>query len=172
MTGEYDVVDLVPCGTTEPKWQGNINSSFAYKGFGVDVSMAYKFGGQVYNQTLVDKVENADLMRNADKRVLDLRWMKVGDTAKFKGMNTGINGAGTKATSRFVMDENTFQMTSIALSYRMDRTNTKFLERWGLSSVKFAFNMEDLFYLSSVKQERGTDYPFARRFSFSLNVAF
>ena len=88
MTGEYDVVDLVPCGTTEPKWQGNINSSFAYKGFGVDVSMAYKFGGQVYNQTLVDKVENADLMRNADKRVLDLRWMKVGDTAKFKGMNT------------------------------------------------------------------------------------
>ena len=34
MTGEYDVVDLVPCGTTEPKWQGNINSSFAYKGFG------------------------------------------------------------------------------------------------------------------------------------------
>ena len=111
-------------------------------------------------------------MRNADKRVLDLRWMNVGDTAKFKGMNTGINGAGTKATSRFVMDENTFQMTSIALSYRMDRTNTKFLERWGLSSVKFAFNMEDLFYLSSVKQERGTDYPFARRFSFSLNVAF
>ena len=126
----------------------------------------------MYNQTLVDKVENADLMRNADKRVLDLRWMKVGDTAKFKGMNTGIDGAGTKATSRFVMDENTFQMTSIALSYRMDRTNTKFLERWGLSSVKFAFNMEDLFYLSSVKQERGTDYPFARRFSFSLNVAF
>ena len=75
ITGEYDVVDLVPCGTTEPKWQGNINSSFAYKGFGVDVSMAYKFGGQVYNQTLVDKVENADLMRNADKRVLDLRWI-------------------------------------------------------------------------------------------------
>lgn len=175
MTGEYDVADLVPCGTTEPKWQGNINSSFAYKGFGVDVSMAYKFGGQVYNQTLVDKVENADLMYNADKRVLDLRWKNVGDIAKFKRMDTGLvggKGAGTKATSRFVMDENTFQMTSIALSYRMDRTNTQFIERWGLGSVKFAFNMEDLFYLSSVKRERGTDYPFARQFSFSLNVAF
>lgn len=172
ITGEYDVVDLVPVGTTEPKWQGNINSSFAYKGFGIDVSMAYKFGGQVYNQTLLDKVENADLMYNADKRVLDLRWMNVGDKAKFKGMNTGINGAGTKATSRFVMDENTLQMTSLSLSYRMDKTNTKFIERWGVSSVKFAFNMEDLFYLSSVKRERGTDYPFARQFSFSLNIAF
>ena len=134
--------------------------------------MAYKFGGQVYNQTLLDKVENADLMYNADKRVLDLRWMNVGDKAKFKGMNTGINGAGTKATSRFVMDENTLQMTSLSLSYRMDKTNTKFIERWGVSSVKFAFNMEDLFYLSSVKRERGTDYPFARQFSFSLNIAF
>lgn len=172
MTGEYDVVDLVPCGTTEPKWQGNINSSFAYKGFGVDVSMAYKFGGQVYNQTLVDKVENADLKYNADKRALNLRWMAVGEKAKFKGMNTRVNGAGTKATSRFVMDENTFKMTSLAFSYRMDRTNTRFIERWGLSSVKLAFNMEDLFYISSVKQERGIDYPFARQFSFSLNVAF
>ena len=70
------------------------------------------------------------------------------------------------------MDENTLQMTSLSLSYRMDKTNTKFIERWGVSSVKFAFNMEDLFYLSSVKRERGTDYPFARQFSFSLNVAF
>lgn len=172
MTSKYDVVDLIPCGTTEPKWQGNINSSFAYRGFGVDVSMAYKFGGQVYNQTLVDKVENADLMYNADKRVLDLRWMAIGDKGKFKGMNTGINGAGTKATSRFVMDENTFQMTSLSLSYRMDKTNTTYIERWGLSSIKVAFNMEDLFHLSSVKRERGTAYPFARRFSFSLNVAF
>lgn len=172
MTGTYDVVDLIPYGTTEPKWQGNINSSFAYKGFGVDVSMAYKFGGQVYNQTLVDKVENADLMFNADKRVLDLRWMEIGDKGKFKRINTGINGSGTKATSRFVMDENTFQMTSLSLSYRMDKTNASYIERWGLSSIKVAFNMEDLFHLSSVKRERGTDYPFARQFSFSLNVAF
>ena len=172
MTGTYDVVDLVPIGTIEPKWQGNINSSFAYKGFGIDVSMAYKFGGQTYNQTLVDKVENANLMYNADKRVLGLRWQNVGDKAKFKRINTGIRGSGTKATSRFVMDENTFQMASLSLSYRMDKTNAKFIERWGLSSVKLAFNMEDLFYLSSVKRERGTDYPFARQFSFSLNVAF
>ena len=32
--------------------------------------------------------------------------------------------------------------------------------------------MEDLFYLSSVKRERGLDYPFSRQFTFSLNVAF
>ncbi|MDQ9822782.1 hypothetical protein RFZ44_05320, partial [Acinetobacter sp. 163] len=61
------------------------------------------------------------------------------------------------------MDENTFQMGSLALSYRMDRTNAKYIERWGLSSVKVGFNMEDLFYISSIKRERGTSYPFARQ---------
>ena len=172
MTNDYDVVDLVPYGTTEPDWQGNINSSFAYKGFGVDLSLAYKFGGQVYNSTLVDKVENADLRYNADKRVLELRWQKPGDKAMFKKLEGAYSGSNTKATSRFVMDENTLQMTSLSMSYRMDKTNAKYIERWGLSSVKVAYNMEDLFYISTVKRERGLSYPFARQFSFSLNVAF
>ncbi|WP_294143267.1 SusC/RagA family TonB-linked outer membrane protein [uncultured Sanguibacteroides sp.] len=172
MTGKWEAVDLVPCGNTEPKWQGNINSSFTYKGFGVNVSFRYKFGGQIYNQTLVDKVENADLMYNADKRVLNLRWDEIGVAARYKGLSRGVNGAATKASSRFIMDENTFQMGSLSLSYRMDKTNAKYIDRWGLSSVGMTFNMEDLFYLSTVKQERGLSYPFARQFSFSLNVAF
>lgn len=172
MTGQWEAVDLVPCGNTEPKWQGNINSSFSYKGFGVNVNFAYRFGGQVFNQTLMEKVENADLMYNADKRVLKLRWDQVGVAARYKGLTKAVNGAASKASSRFVMDENTFQMGAFSLSYRMDKTNARYIDRWGLSSVKVAFNMEDLFYLSSVKQERGLSYPFARQFSFSLNVAF
>lgn len=172
MTSNYDVADMIPCGTTEPDWQGNINSSFTYKGFGIDVSLSYKFGGQVYNQTLVDKVENAQLMYNADKRVLELRWKEAGDQARFKKLDGLYNGSNTKATSRFVMDENTLKMNSLSMNYRMDKTNAKYVERWGLTSVKVAFSMEDLFYLSSVKRERGLNYPFARLFSFSLNVAF
>lgn len=172
MTGEYDVVDLVPVGNTEPKWQGNINSSFTYKGFGIDMNFAYKFGGQAYNSTLMDKVQNADLIYNADKRVLALRWKKPGDISRYQAISSAANGSSSKISSRFVMDENTFQMGSLALSYRMDRTNAKYIERWGLSSVKVGFNMEDLFYISSIKRERGTSYPFARQFSFSLNVAF
>lgn len=138
----------------------------------MNMSFAYKFGGQMYNQTLVDKVENADLMYNADKRVLDLRWKKKGDRVKYKKISPAAEGSKTKASSRFVMDENTLQMTSLSFSYRMDKTNAKYIERWGMNSVNLAFNMEDLFYLSSIKQERGLKYPFARQFSLSLNVAF
>lgn len=170
MTGVWDAVDAVPVANTEPDWQGFINSSFTYKGWGVDVSFSYRFGGQVYNQTLVDRVENAKLMYNADKRVADLRWQKPGDQARFKTLS--YHAADTQATSRFIMDENVFQWSSLSLHYRMDPQNAPFIRQFGLSSAKVAFNMEDIFYLSTVKRERGLDYPFSRRFSVSLNLTF
>lgn len=166
----YSGVDAVPMGNTEPNWQGYINSSFTYMGWGMDLSFHYKFGGQIYNQTLVDKVENADLVYNADRRVTQLRWQNPGDHSQFRALNP--HGQGTKATSRFVMDENVFQGSTLSLYYRADTKNTKFIKNWGLTSAKIGFTMEDLFYLSSVKRERGLDYPFSRQFTFSLNVAF
>lgn len=166
----WNANDVVPVGNTEPKWQGYINSSFTYRGWGADVSFRYQFGGQVYNQTLLDKVENANLKYNADRRVTQLRWMKPGDKAQFRAINS--TGLDTKATSRFIMDENIFQGSSLSVYYRMDRTNTKFIGHWGLSSAKIAFNMEDFFYLSTVKRERGLLYPYSRQFTFSLNVGF
>lgn len=70
------------------------------------------------------------------------------------------------------MDENVFQGSTLSFYYRMDTKNARFIKNWGLSSAKLGFTMEDLFYLSSVKRERGLDYPFSRQFTFSLNVAF
>lgn len=172
VTSVFDPVDLTPCGSTEPTLQGNINSSFTYRGFGVNVSFSYKFGGQAYNTTLVDKVENADLRYNVDQRVLDLRWKKPGDIAQFKGLKNAVKGADTPATSRFIMDENTLRCSSLSLSYRMDEENSRFLKDAFISSLSVGLTTEDLFYLSTVKEERGLDYPFARQFSLSLSVSF
>ena len=166
----WDAKDAVPVGNTEPTWQGHINTSFTYMGWGIDVSMMYRFGGQVYNQTLIDKVENANLKYNADRRVTQLRWLRPGDRAMFREISP--RGSETKATSRFVMDENVLQGSSLSLYYRMDRNNTPFIKRVGVNSARLAFNMEDFFYLSTVKRERGTSYPFSRQFIFSLNVGF
>lgn len=167
---QWDPNDVVPVGNTEPRWQGHINTSLTYMGWGADVSLRYRFGGQVYNQTLLDKVENADLKQNADRRVTELRWAKPGDKARF--LRLEHRGMDTKATSRFVMDENIFQGGSLSVYYRMDRKNNKLIGQWGLSSAKIAFNMEDFFYFSTVKRERGLAYPYSRQFTLSLNVGF
>ena len=172
VTSEYDPVDAVICGDTEPKWQGNVNTSFNYMGFGINLGFTYRFGGQMYNSTLVQKVENADLRYNADRRVLQLRWQNPGDVAQYKRLTNSANGSNTQQTSRFVMNENIFQMSSLSLTYRMDNNEYPFLRRLHISSMRWSFNMEDIFYLSSIKRERGTDYPFSRQFALSLNIVF
>lgn len=172
ITSVYDAREAVICGDTEPTWQGNINSTFNYKGFGATVSLTYRFGGQIYNTTLVDKVENADPHYNVDRRMLTLRWQNPGDVAQYKRIVNSANGSQTNQTSRFIMDDNTLQMGALSLSYRMDRQNTPFLRKLKISSMKWAFNMEDIFYISTVKRERGLSYPFSRQFALSLNIVF
>lgn len=51
----------------QPKLSGTFGFNFEYKGFSVNTSFYYKLGGQYYNQTLVDKVENVDIQYNVDK---------------------------------------------------------------------------------------------------------
>ena len=126
----------------------------------------------MYNSTLVSKVENADLRYNADRRVLYERWTQPGDVAQYKRLTNSADGSNTQQTSRFVMNENLFQFSSLSISYRMEKNAYPFLQKLHISSMKWSFNMEDIFYLSSIKRERGTDYPFSRQFALSLNLVF
>lgn len=41
-----------------------------------------------------------------------------------------------------------------------------------MERMKLSFYMNDVFTLSSIDIERGTSYPFARNFNFSLSVTF
>lgn len=50
----------------------------------------YKYGGYIYNQTLVDKVENVNPNENGDRRILYDRWNEPGDVAKFKKVSDGF----------------------------------------------------------------------------------
>ena len=134
----------------------------------MNTSFFYRLGGQMYNQTLVDKVENADIQYNVDKRIYTDRWFEAGQAAKFTRI-TDPNYF-TRPTSRCVQDLSELQMTSLNISY--DFRHHKFIANSGLEQLKLMFYMNDVFRTSTVKTERGIDYPFARSFSFSVQVTF
>ena len=46
------------------------------------------------------------------------------------------------------------------------------LKRVGISSATIGFYMEDICRFSTVKMERGIEYPFSRQASMSLSVTF
>lgn len=166
-TYTWNASDKVASGVSTPKYQGNLNTSLRLKGFTLNAIFAYRFGGQMYNYTLVSKVENIYPFDNADKRVLYDRWKKPGDIAFFKSV---ADRTTTNATSRFVMDENTLEFRSLSLGYEVPTAWLKknlFLEYLAITGYT-----EDLLYLSSIKQERGLSYPYSKKFSFSITARF
>ncbi len=163
----WDEDYLAISGDTEPDLRGNFGFNMDYKGLSVNVAATYYFGGQYYNQTLVDKVENADLHYNVDRRIFEDRWVEPGDVSLYKDIK---NTATTRATSRFVENNNVLSISSINISYEL--TKLAFIEKTGVERMKLSFDMADVARISSIKTERGTNYPFARKFSFSLQVTF
>lgn len=154
-------------GTTEPKLYGNFSTMVRFKNFTLNTSFGYKYGGQQYNQTLVNKVESGNYKFNVDGRVYTDRWQKPGDVSAFKGLL--VTGT-TYKTSRFVQDENTLRCQNISLQYSL-RQNP-FLKNFGIADLTASANFSDVFYLSTVRRERGTSYPFSKQFSFNINATF
>jgi TonB-linked SusC/RagA family outer membrane protein len=177
-TYTYSASDQVVVGDKMPAISGTLGISSGYKGFGVNLYFRYLTGGQIYNQTLLDRVENVDMSFNVDKRVLNSTWQKPGDIKPFKALGSvevqNADGSYTRkfirtqASDRFVMDRNELSLSSVNLSY--DFYKHTFVKKMGLQRIRCNFYMNDVFLLSSVKIERGLAYPFSRKFSFSLQV--
>lgn len=166
-TFEWDAADQVACGIAEPTLEGTVSTNVRWKGITMNLIFGYRFGGDAYNTTLANKVENIKPYDNADKRVLYDRWKQPGDNAKFKSVK---DNTATYATSRFIFEDNTFYASSLNLGYEFPTEWTK--KYLSLSYLTINGYLEDLFYWSTIKRERGTDYPFARKFSISLTARF
>ena len=164
----WKATESVRVGDEEPKASGSFGVNLSYKNLTLFASFAYDWGKQTYNQTMVDGVENVDIKNsNVDRRVLTQRWKKPGDVAplrNIKDMNTS-----TMPTSRFVQDDNELSLSALTLSYDF---NTDWLKKIRLKMLRLELSTNDLFRASTVKLERGTSYPFARTFNFSLRATF
>lgn len=173
----YDANSQIICGDNLPKVQGNVGFSFNYKGFGLNLVMRYQWGGQMYNTTLVQKVENANIRYNVDRRMYTDRWRNPGDQTQFKRIRktevsdkNNITSDITQPTSRFVQDRNELTISSVRISY--DFFRLKFLKKIGMERMILALNANDVYTFSSIRIERGTSYPFARTFNGSLTFTF
>lgn len=175
IVSDWSAKNYVIGGCTDPKVEGTFGTLFSWKGLQLSATFRYRMGGQMYNQTLVDKVQDIDPRYNADARALTARWQKPGDIVRFAAFArdpvVGVLDLQvvTRPTSRFIEDYNYLEMSTLNLSYEFDNKN---LKRYGIQRLKLLFYMNDVFHTSTVKIERGTNYPYARNFSLGLQARF
>ena len=165
-TFDYDARDKVTFGDESPLGQGSLSSYFTYKQWSASASFGYSFGGVVYNQTLVTRVEGANPKQNADERVFNDRWKKPGDYARYRNI---ADYSTPQQTSRFVQVNNYLTLQSLSVAYEFTPWQ---IRKLGLSRMRLELLTNDLFYLSSIKRERGLDYPYARSVEMSVRFSF
>ena len=167
----WDAADKIPVGDTEPKVRGTIPSSFMWKNLSVNLGFSFQWGADRFNQTLLDKIENSNISGNVDKRAGGAdRWSPTNRYAKYKKIS--IEDQHTPTSTRFLQRYNEFAFTSVAIGYRFEPKYFKFLETCKIASLSLNASMQDIGRISTVKQERGLDYPFARSFNLSVSVLF
>ncbi len=165
MTDTWNASDLVNYGSSDPLYNGNFGFNTEIKGFGVNFVCTYYGGGYLYNTTLINKVENTTIAQNVDRRIYSGRWYEAGQEAIYRnGENTP-----TKATSRFVQKNNVLSISSASVYYEFPY---KLIHKAKMSRLRMTLYMNDLATFSSIEIERGTSYPYARTFSFSVTATF
>ena len=165
----WNATQEVAVGNTEPKFNGSIGFNAAYKQWSLFAAFQYEWGGQEYNQTLVDRVENARIQyQNVDLRVLTDRWKQPGDIAQFKDIKNADSA--TMPTSRFVQDKAYLRLSALTLSYDFNREWIK--KYLGMNMLRLEASTRDFINWNSIRQERGLSYPKSWTVDFSIKAQF
>lgn len=166
----WDANDKVPVGDTNPKISGTVSTSINWKDFSCALGFTYKYGGVVYNQTLVDKIENQNVAYNLDRRAGQGRWELPGDVTRY--VKFSPTGANTPASTRFIMDDNEIRFATLNVGYRFTGEDFAFLRDSNVDVLMLNFTTNDIARISPIRMERGLDYPFARSYTLSLSIMF
>lgn len=167
---EYDGLDKIALGDTEPNFRGSMSSFLTYKGFSLNVSLQYSMGGYVYNSTRASRIEQINPKYNSDRRAYTERWKNPGDVVNYMTIRPNKDGIiNNYHTSRFVEKENYLNISFISFGYEFE---SALLKKIGFKRLNCSVSMNDVANFSTVKQERGTLYPFSRGFSFTISPTF
>lgn len=169
-TFSHNYDDEVVVGDTRPDIEGVFGNTFYWKGFSASVHVRYSLGGKAFNTTLYQKVENLSataLQNNQDKRALYDRWQQPGDIAQFKGIREHYSS--NPMSSRFVQNNDYITLESVRIGYELPYKWVRYIGAQGMTINAY---MNEIARWATIKDERGTSYPFARSMSVAVGLNF
>lgn len=169
-TFTWDASDKILAGDLSPDWLGSFGTSFSIKNISAGIYFNYQFGGQYYNQTLADRLENADLTYNVDGRAASNRWTQPGDNALYKKL--AVNGSITSptyATTRYVEENNSINCSAISVGYSLSQ---RIAQKIRAKNINLGIIANNVFRTGNMKAERGIYYPFQKMYSFTVTAGF
>ena len=162
--------DRVVVGNSRPTFEGTFGADFQHRQFRANISFRYILGAYIFNYALFTRVENISTRQlgfNQDRRALYDRWQRPGDISQFRSISLHDS---TQISSRFLQKRN--RLTGESINLVWDFNEAGWIQHLGMQSMNAGISMRDIFYLSTVRAERGIDFPFARAITFNINANF
>ncbi len=168
-TFTWDASDKILAGDLSPKLLGSFGTSVSVKRITAGIYFNYQLGSQYYNETLANRVENANLTYNVDSRAATNRWKQPGDIALYKQLSiNGLATSPTYATTRFVNSNDLINCSAISIDYSLPQSIT---EKIKAQYAKVGFIANNAFQ-TGISAERGIHYPYHRMYSFAVTASF
>jgi hypothetical protein len=131
-------------GTSLPDWTGGLSNTVRYKGFDLNILIAFSLGGKIYD------ADYAGLMYgtvgntpgyNWSTDILN-RWQKAGDITDVPKLTTTTDYQGNSSSTRFLFDASYARVRNITLGYTIPRGIS---EKVKISNARFYLDMQNPF---------------------------
>ncbi|WP_333625722.1 SusC/RagA family TonB-linked outer membrane protein [Sphingobacterium siyangense] len=179
-TSNYNKATLQFVGTSTPKYQGGINTSFLYKGISLTATFSYLHGAYAYNGGR-ELFDSDGAYPSYNQMVLAdgwSRWSPSNTNATHPVASYNNNSGSNKTSSRYLEDASFFRLRNVTLAYDF---NPQLLKRLKLKSVN-VFVAADNLWLSTkftgVDPEAAlfgdstSQYPSPKRVTAGVNFTF
>lgn len=178
--GSIGSEDLVYVGSALPKVSGGIVSEFRWKNFDMNLSLAYQLGRHILNPNQVYSLAKGPIRGNLSKITF---WEKPGDDHADFAMLQGGNRANLYQgrLDRYVEKVNWLKLKTLTVGYNLPKTLSS---KSGMSEFRIFVSGENLFTWTnysgldpetvniSTGEDKGDNYPLARKYTIGLTVKF
>jgi TonB-dependent starch-binding outer membrane protein SusC len=128
-------------GSASPKFFGQLNNTFTYKGFSLDFQLYYNFGNLVRDGWAQYTYDGVSVTANKYQRQME-RWQKAGDVTDVPAYVYNLQNSSSSFSTRFLYKGDFIRLRNVTLSYNLPRT---VLTKLGLGNASFYVRGFNLF---------------------------
>jgi TonB-dependent starch-binding outer membrane protein SusC len=140
-TSNYGEAERIIYSSASPKFFGQFNNTFTYKGFSLDFQLYYNFGNTVRDQWAFYTYDGVSVTANKFRRNLE-RWQKPGDITDVPAYVYNLQNSSSSFSTRLLYKGDFIRLRNVSIAYNLPRN---VLTKLGLGMATFYVRGFNLF---------------------------
>jgi TonB-linked SusC/RagA family outer membrane protein len=140
-TSNYGEAERIIYSSASPKFFGQFNNTFTYRGFSLDFQLYYNFGNTVRDQWAFYTYDGVSVTANKYRRNLE-RWQKPGDITDVPAYVYNLQNSSSSFSTRLLYKGDFIRLRNVSISYNLPRN---VLTKLGLGMATFYVRGFNLF---------------------------